>query len=264
MSGDAADTWNRRQFAWNRAMLAARLSPAHRLVALALASFANGHSGECWPSAGEIAEVANVAVRTVLRALPELEGAGLVAVDRRCGRGRRSVYRMTLPAHAPRNVVSLAAVSAPSGKVAKPVDNRPVKGDKRCQPVTVSQSETVTSCPGNGDILSSPYKEELSERTSRGAREAGGFAAGRRWAWCRGGVLVDPEGSAVARWRRWCAEWGFGDPVTLCPVEGGMLRLPAEVEPDAGSVDEGLAAALFRSLEVEAAEAAQSESRRQA
>lgn len=264
MSGDRADTWNARQFGWQRALMAARLTASTRVVGMALAGFANGHSGECWPSADEIAEASGVSVRTVLRALPMLEEAGLVEILRGCGRGRRSVYRMAVPAGAARNVVSLRAVSGPVPGRARPVDN-PRKG---CQPVTVSQTERVTICPEKGDKLSVPYKEELTERTYRGAR-ADAAAVSRRWSAWNGGVWLRQDGAEVARWQAWLAERGMGDPVALCPRrgEGGEaeIRLPGWVLPDPGSIPEMLVLSLFRDLTAEAAKTAQSESsRRQA
>jgi DNA-binding transcriptional ArsR family regulator len=263
MSGDRADTWNARQFGWQRALMGARLTSATTVVGLALAGFANGQSGECWPSAPEIAEAAGVSVRTVLRALPMLEDAGLVEVLRGCGRGRRSVYRMVMPAGAARNVVSLRAVSRPVSGRSRPVDN-PVKG---CHPVTVSQTERVTNCPVKGDKLSAPYEEELTERTYRGAGEDA-CTVSRRWSAWNGGVWLRQDGTEVARWQAWLAGMGMGDPVALCPRRGEgaevEIRLPTHWLPDPGSIPEMLVMALFRDLAAEAAETAQSESRRQA
>lgn len=67
------------------------LSRGARSVALVLATYANPHSGDAFPSSATIGAVLGLADVTVRRYLVELESAGLIAARRRAGRS--TVFR---------------------------------------------------------------------------------------------------------------------------------------------------------------------------
>ena len=67
-----------------------------RAVALVLSTYANGHSGQAWPSRATLAAGAGYSVRTVIRAVAYLERAGYLDVERSPGR-HTNKYRLSLP-----------------------------------------------------------------------------------------------------------------------------------------------------------------------
>jgi len=74
------------------------LTPAERLVLLALAELADDHGGQCFPSLGQLARTTELSRRGVTKALAGLDGR---LVDRERGGPRRSTgYRLLLPVRA--------------------------------------------------------------------------------------------------------------------------------------------------------------------
>lgn len=68
-----------------------------KLVLVALADHANG-DGECWPSMGAVADLAQCSTRQVSRCVDSLEAVGLVSRKRRrMNRGRMGSYVYQLP-----------------------------------------------------------------------------------------------------------------------------------------------------------------------
>lgn len=77
------------------------LEPSRKIVLLALADFADD-AGACWPSMERIAAKSSMSRRTVVRAISELEEAGLVSReqsrDTETNRQRPNFYRLSLQA----------------------------------------------------------------------------------------------------------------------------------------------------------------------
>lgn len=72
-----------------------------KLVLVALADHANA-DGECWPSMGSVAELAQCSTRQVARCVESLEASGLVSRKRRRGKsGKLGGYVYLLPVNAP-------------------------------------------------------------------------------------------------------------------------------------------------------------------
>ena len=67
-----------------------RLKAPSKLVLVALAE----HGEECWPSMSRLEEMSGYSVRTVIRAVQELERTGLISVEHRPGRS--PVFRLKL------------------------------------------------------------------------------------------------------------------------------------------------------------------------
>ena len=76
-----------RKTLWFRVVAAADVGPTGKLVAWALGSRMDAKA-TTYPSRQTIADDASVSLSTVKRALPEIEAAGLLRIDR--SRGRRS------------------------------------------------------------------------------------------------------------------------------------------------------------------------------
>lgn len=88
---------NRRQ--WEDHIWRSDLDPLTRLVALAVASFAN-KDGQCWPSHAAVAAKANLARTTVQRHIADCltPGGWLRSEPRKSSHGKRShLYTLTLP-----------------------------------------------------------------------------------------------------------------------------------------------------------------------
>lgn len=73
-----------------------RLPPTAKAVLIAMADFAN-EAGECWPSMTTLADRTCLAVRSVIRAIKELEAFGVVRAAR--SNGRHTSYLITPDAY---------------------------------------------------------------------------------------------------------------------------------------------------------------------
>lgn len=76
------------------------LPALQKLTLLLLANYAGNESGECWPSLATIAKQAGMSRDSVMRAIRELESAGLLTVVRRTMEGVNlpNTYRLNLSA----------------------------------------------------------------------------------------------------------------------------------------------------------------------
>jgi hypothetical protein len=83
---------------WMRAVGAADLRPAAKLVAWAIGAHMNAE-GSCFPSLNKIGEATGTGVSAVKRWVPKIERAGLLSVQRGGGRGRVNTYQAQIPAH---------------------------------------------------------------------------------------------------------------------------------------------------------------------
>lgn len=82
---------------WRRAVLASELPDICKLVATALARYANWRTGkDCFPSQEKLAGDIGKSVRSVRRGLRPLERRGFVKRIRR-GRKRSNAYELVLP-----------------------------------------------------------------------------------------------------------------------------------------------------------------------
>jgi hypothetical protein len=254
MSGE---TWNRLQFAWGRSLLrlrqCGRLTPGAFELGHLLSLYAD-QNGEAWPGQDRMAAEMGVSTRSIKRHLAALADVGMLRILPGCGRGNRSVYALIVPEDGPGQVVHIRRGNERKG------------GQKGDSPVTVSREKRGQPCPEKGTI-GAPHIENFPQRTSK-ARAADDGTVSRRWSAWNGGVWLRQDGAEVARWQAWLAGMGMGDPVALCPRRGDgaevEIRLPTYWLPDPGSISEMLVLSLFRDLTAEAAETAQSESRRQA
>ena len=104
------------------------LTLALRCILLALAEHAD-EEGRCWPSLTRLAALTEADRRTVTRGLAELEARGLVARERRQGKG--TVYTL--------------AIAAPAGTVAPP--GSPDPGDRGVTPQGVTDSRAKGGSP---------------------------------------------------------------------------------------------------------------------
>lgn len=73
-------------------------TPGQKLVLLALADSAREEAG-CWPSISTLAEKCSMSRQGVLNQIAALEGKKWITADR-AGRGKSTVYRITIPVHA--------------------------------------------------------------------------------------------------------------------------------------------------------------------
>ena len=125
---------------WRRLVLDADLGPSAKTVALALSVFANGQ-GEAWPSRATLAAGAGVSVRTVVRAIRDLERVGLVDVTRYRGRTHTNRYRLVVPLKKRDTRVTYSdaiGLGITLGITPEKVTHATVKGDTR---VTRSRKE---------------------------------------------------------------------------------------------------------------------------
>ncbi len=66
--------------------------PADKLVALALADFADRDTGKAWPAVATLERMTSLSERTIRTALQRLVAAGHLTIDRSIGRGHSSCY----------------------------------------------------------------------------------------------------------------------------------------------------------------------------
>jgi hypothetical protein len=67
-------------------------NPSDKLVALALADFANRETGKAWPAVATLERMTSLSERTIRTALQRLVEAGHLTIDRSRGRGHSSRY----------------------------------------------------------------------------------------------------------------------------------------------------------------------------
>jgi len=100
---------------WRTATAEASLRALTKLVALILVEWMDA-DGYCRPSQTSIAELANVSLATVKRAITELKQAGLLRVRSGCGRNGTSAYQAVLkPATQPRRRTETGSTRALNG-----------------------------------------------------------------------------------------------------------------------------------------------------
>ena len=113
------------------------LPPREKFVLVALADNAD-HAGSCYPSLETLAGKTSMSVRTVQRALRDLETLGALVVERHGGRGRSSRYTIvgvpTVPTVVRKNPVSVSPIAAGKG------DNESIKGDTGGQLTVVNRT----------------------------------------------------------------------------------------------------------------------------
>ena len=59
------------------------LKPASRIVYFSLIPYVNARSGAAWPKQSTLAKVTGLSVRSVRRAVSELEGAAFISVEKK-------------------------------------------------------------------------------------------------------------------------------------------------------------------------------------
>jgi hypothetical protein len=97
---------------WRTAIAHGDLRALTKLVALILVEWMDV-DGYCWPSQTSIAELANVSLATVKRAIRELKQAGLLRVRSGCGRNGTCAYQAVIASAAqPRRRSETGSVKA--------------------------------------------------------------------------------------------------------------------------------------------------------
>jgi len=94
--------------------------PADKLVALALADFADRDTGKAWPAVATLERMTSLSERTIRTALQRLADAGHLTIERSIGRGHSSCYWL--------HVKGAAAAPLESGKGATPAPITEIKG----------------------------------------------------------------------------------------------------------------------------------------
>lgn len=84
---------------WQRVLRRVKMTPSTKLVGFVLATYANNDGSSAYPSVAKLVRVTGMSKRTVLRALDDLRGFGLIE---RTDRSRRRVgladtHRLTVP-----------------------------------------------------------------------------------------------------------------------------------------------------------------------
>jgi hypothetical protein len=121
------------------------LSLLARAVAVVLCEYANAETGLAWPSADTIGGHLCTSERSARRGLDELAAAGWVTlVERGCGRGNPSVYRLDKPGAG-------AAFSA-----YRKAAQRRQKGGRNPAPVPGNQRTSRTREPGDRALARAP------------------------------------------------------------------------------------------------------------
>jgi hypothetical protein len=72
------------------------LKPATRLVYFSLIPYVNAKSGAAWPKQTTLAKVTGLSVRSIRRAVSELEGAAFIAVNKKKVSAFKTVNLYTL------------------------------------------------------------------------------------------------------------------------------------------------------------------------
>lgn len=125
------------------------LKPAHKLVLLALADFADEHQN-CWPGQQTIAEKASVSERTLRRILSELEDDGYIKRARRNTqtgfRTSDSYHLEILPAESAGRTPPTGQKSAPTGQLR--TTNRPTVAGTGEPSVEPSVKESLSAPNG--------------------------------------------------------------------------------------------------------------------
>lgn len=191
-----ADRWAKDRFGWPSRLADPMLTDRARHVGLVLYGFADGDTGECWPSFATLAKLTQKSLDTIKRAIRELEQAGYIALRRGNGRGNQSVFTLRVP---PQKGCTIAPLPVKRGaKLRK-------KGSKSAH----------------------AYKEEPHQRTRMRERS-------NTEPWHRGKLIHVASGHNQQRlWRAWLAEEGWGDPESLCLIENdGTLLVPLFFPPD--------------------------------
>jgi hypothetical protein len=126
------------------------LTVAQRLVMLRLADCADYEMGSAWPSVGRMARECGVDVRTVQRALRELEHRALISVQKAATQHRPTIWRLHLQGRQNVTPESRSGVtSGASGVTSTTSGVTPVPPDPSLDP---SQDPPVRT-PGNGHAI---------------------------------------------------------------------------------------------------------------
>lgn len=97
MPEETFDVRDRRNGDWfwsQNLLLKAKLHPTVKLAYLALCSYANKNTESCYPTISQLAQVAGISSRSILRAITKLEKAKAIKIEK--GKGRGNANRYTL------------------------------------------------------------------------------------------------------------------------------------------------------------------------
>lgn len=216
----------RARFAWLDAVQAASLSPSAFMIAYRLSSHAKWASGELtvWPSQETLQAATGLDVRTIRRALNDLEAAGFVTKQQARGRGAVNRYELKWPdknalsnaalggqicppkgedddraklPSSPDNVAPLAGQECGTEQCKEPLKEPERDGasaPERHAPLALQQQGIATGKPAPETTLEPPTWEAS---VPRGAEFRDRL--GRDWPWFAGCRLKDGGGGLIVR-----------------------------------------------------------------
>ena len=213
----------------------AELSDCAKCVALHLATtYMNGHTGKAWPSYQTLATALGKSVKTIQRAIKELESRAWLEVRRGNGVGHNTEY---CPSRA-----SIIRASAAREKTDKVVPLRPAKGGQDCP-----GRRSDVSAKGGQNCPPNLYKEKINNpRPPALAREQAPAGSPRPRL-----TVLKSQVQQLAAWEDWLHREGLPPIARLCAEtfssQGPAYHLPKRWPPEDGGEHEAMCRDFFRS-----------------